>query len=73
MVVDVLINQRGDSFHNVYVHQIITMYTLNILQFCQLDLSKAGKKYIYPVLAYRRVRERRRPPRQELKLTLDST
>lgn len=41
MVVDVLINQKGDSFHNVYVYQI-TMYTLNSLQFyCQLYPNKA--------------------------------
>ena len=35
-----------ESFHNVYIDQIITMYTLSILQFCQLYLSEAEKKNI---------------------------
>lgn len=30
---DVLINYMGESFHNVYVCWIMTMYTFNILQF----------------------------------------
>lgn len=34
-----------ESFYNIYVYQIITLCTLNILQFfCQLYLSKAVKK-----------------------------
>ena len=41
---DVLVNQMGESFHNVYVYQITTMYTLDILQFCRLHLSKAEVK-----------------------------
>ena len=36
-----LIIQCKELFHNVYVYQIITLHTLNILQFCQLYLSKA--------------------------------
>ena len=32
-VMDILTNKVGDSFHNVYIYQIITMYTLNVLQF----------------------------------------
>ena len=28
--------KREESFHNVYVYQIITTYNLDILQFCQL-------------------------------------
>ena len=35
---------NGDFFHNVYVSQIITSYTLNLSQYCQLHLSKAGQK-----------------------------
>ena len=31
------------SFHNVYLHQNITLYFLNIYNFCQLYLSEAGK------------------------------
>ena len=38
---------RGEkSFHNVYIYQIFTMYTLNILQYCQLYLSKVEKENI---------------------------
>ena len=33
----------GISFHKVYIHQIITLYTLNILQLCQLYLYKGGE------------------------------
>ena len=29
---------------NVYIYQIITLYALNILQFCQWYPNKAGKK-----------------------------
>lgn len=36
----------GGSFHYVYIYQVITLYILNISQFCQLDLSKAEKKYL---------------------------
>lgn len=55
-VTDVLIKLVLEAFHNVYirVYQIITLYTLNILQFYQLYLSKAGKKgttALYFVLA----------------------
>ena len=32
-VMAILTNKVGDSFHNVYIYQIITMYTLNVLQF----------------------------------------
>ena len=32
-VMDVLINLMGESFHKVYVYQVIMLYTLNILQF----------------------------------------
>ena len=37
-----------ESFHNVSVYQIITLYTLNISQFyiCQLYLNKAEKKIV---------------------------
>lgn len=28
----------------VYVYEVITLYILNILQFCQLLLNRAGKK-----------------------------
>ena len=38
-----VLTQWGESFHNVYVYQTITFYTLNTLQFCQLYLNKAGK------------------------------
>ena len=35
-VMDVLV-QCGESFHNIYICEIIMLYTLNILQFiCQL-------------------------------------
>ena len=41
-VMDILINSMGgESFHNVDIYQIITFYTLNITQFCQLYLNKA--------------------------------
>ena len=29
----------------IYIYEIILLYTLNILQFCQLYLSKTGKKW----------------------------
>lgn len=33
------------SLHNIYMYQIITLYVLNVLPFCQLKyLSKAEKK-----------------------------
>lgn len=32
----------GESFHNIHVYQVITMYTFNLI--CQLYLSKAGRK-----------------------------
>ena len=41
-MIDVLINL--ESFHNAYVFQIIMLCPLNILQFCQLHVEKAGKK-----------------------------
>lgn len=41
---DVLINWMEESFHTVYVYQIITLYTLNTLKFCLSDLSKSGEK-----------------------------
>ena len=40
-MIDVLINL--ESFHNAYVFQIM-LRPLNILQFCQLHVEKAGKK-----------------------------
>lgn len=40
----VLINQMKESFRYVYIYQATTMYTLNILQFCQLYLNKARIK-----------------------------
>ena len=39
---DELINPIGGTFHSVYVYQIITFYTSNILQFCQFYLTKVG-------------------------------
>lgn len=42
---DVFINQWEESFHDVRVYAIITLYTLNILLFyLQLYLNKAKKK-----------------------------
>lgn len=41
---DVLINWMEESFHTVYVYQIITLYTLNILKFYLSDLNKSGEK-----------------------------
>ena len=41
-VMDVSINLMGESFHNVYIYQVIP---LNNLQFCQLYLNKAVKKW----------------------------
>lgn len=38
------LTQWGESFHMAYIHEIITSYTLNIRQFCQLQLNKAEKK-----------------------------
>lgn len=38
--------QLWGSFHNVYVYQILTLYALNILQFCQLYFNKAENKEI---------------------------
>ena len=35
---------RWRNFFTMWVYQIIMTYTLNILQFCQLYLNKAGKK-----------------------------
>lgn len=41
---DVLINSMN-LFHNIYAGQNLTLYTLNILQFCQLhNLHKVEKK-----------------------------
>ena len=40
-------NSVGGIFHNESVYKIITLYTLSILQFCQLYLSKAEKKKTY--------------------------
>ena len=34
------------SFHNLYMYQIIMMYTVNILQFCQLYLNKNERKNV---------------------------
>ena len=39
-----LINLVGGILHSVCGYQIIKLYTLNILQFCQLYLNKAEKK-----------------------------
>lgn len=33
-----------ESFHRIYIYQIIAVYTLNILRFCQSQLNKAEKK-----------------------------
>ena len=38
-----LLTQAWESFRNVYSHQIITLYTWNILQLCQLYLNKGFK------------------------------
>lgn len=35
---------RWEFFHIVYMYQIITKYTLNILQLCQVYLNKTEKK-----------------------------
>lgn len=43
MVMDMVHNWMEESFHNVYVHWITTMYTLNIF-FSQLYLNKLRKK-----------------------------
>lgn len=45
---DVLVNLIMGilSFHNVCVY-IITLYTLNILQFCQFCLNKPGKMLVH--------------------------
>lgn len=45
-----LINSMGESFCNVYVYQIITFYTLNILQFCQLYLYKSEKNKLRAIV-----------------------
>lgn len=48
-MVDMVINSMGggDSFHDIYAYQIMTLYTLNILQFsCQFYLNKVEKKSI---------------------------
>ena len=42
-------NSVGGIFHNESVYKIITLYTLSILQFCQLYLSKAEKKKHMPL------------------------
>lgn len=40
-----LMNSVEESLHNRYMYHIITLYILNVLQFCQLKyLKKAGKK-----------------------------
>lgn len=42
---DKCVNLMGEFFHNLYVYQIIIMYTLNILIFiCQLHVNTAWKK-----------------------------
>lgn len=38
-----LITSMGGFFHNTFMYQIIMLYILNILQFCQLQLKKAEK------------------------------
>lgn len=44
---DVLINlMGGESFHNVYIYQTVMLYTLTILQICQLYLNKVEKQII---------------------------
>lgn len=44
-----LVNWMGESFHNVYVYQITTMYTLNVLQFY---MSTRGMVHTFiPVLS----------------------
>lgn len=45
-----LINSMGESFCNVYVYQIVTFYTLNILQFCQLYLYKSEKNKLRAIV-----------------------
>lgn len=40
---DVLLS-LWESFHNVCVYQIIMLYSLNILQCCQLYLNKAAEQ-----------------------------
>lgn len=45
-----LINSMGESFCNVYMYQIITFYTLNILQFCQLYLYKSEKNKLRAIV-----------------------
>lgn len=41
---DAVLSRREESFHNVYVCQIIKLHTLSILQSCPLYLNKAGEK-----------------------------
>lgn len=40
---DVLLHLMGEILSNVYVYTFITTYTLSVLKFCQLNLSKAEK------------------------------
>lgn len=40
---DVLLNQWWESLHDIYIYQIITLHTLNILQLCQLYLNETEK------------------------------
>lgn len=35
--------RKLESFHNFYIYQIIMMYTLNILQFCQFYFNEVEK------------------------------
>ena len=45
-----LISQTGESFHNVYVYKVTTVYTLNIIQFyISIMLNTSIKLKIFKV------------------------
>lgn len=47
-MIDVLVNQMGESFHNVYIYNIIATYTLSITILFVNDISvKQQLKNIY--------------------------
>ena len=40
---EVFLFLMGENLSKVYVYKFITTYTLSVLKFCQLNLSKAEK------------------------------
>lgn len=52
-MIDVLVNQIGESFCNVYTYQIITMYPLSItiLFVNAISVKQQFKTYIYNIQA----------------------